>query len=306
MKNRIILFVLIIILKLNYKAQSYEINDSIISQNLYIENDSIDSVEISTLKTSILLGGTIGTFAITQVFQYEDYWGNRTPFHIMDWKTEYNDALLADKLGHFTFTYGLTKIYANGFEWAGFDKKSSLLYSSLVAFAYQTYVEVQDGHSTGQPYLGFSRGDFIANSIGALYPHLQSEFETLNKFNFKISFNKSANYEKIGYQNLTMDYESTYHWLTIDIYNLLDNNLQDYWSKYLNVAIGHSVNNIDRFGTGNHEVYLSLDWNLEPLRDLYDKDNHFLNSILTFISLYKLPAPAVKIYPNVVWYGLRL
>lgn len=305
MKNKRIL-IIILLLIWNTPLHSSEVRIDSLVNITQLQNKDKDTVKINDLKTAILLGSTIGTFAVTQVYQYKDYWGNRTPFHIMDWKTEYNDALMADKLGHFTFTYGLTKIYANGFEWAGFDRKSSLLYSSLVAFAYQTYVEVQDGHSTGQPYLGFSRGDFIANSIGAIYPHLQSEFETLNNFNFKISFNKSANYEKIGYQNLTMDYESTYHWLTIDLYNLLDENAQSYWSKYVNIAIGHSVNNIDRYGGGNHEIYLSLDWNLEPLREHYDNDNNLLNSILTFISLYKLPAPAVKIYPNVVWYGLRL
>ncbi|MFY8161871.1 MAG: DUF2279 domain-containing protein [Candidatus Kapaibacteriota bacterium] len=302
--NLIHIFTLIIFLFVIQNEKLF--SEDITTDTLPILKYDLTEQQINSYKLYGLLGATIGTFAITQIYQYEDYWGKRNDFTVMDWKTEYDDALCADKFGHFYFTYGLTKLYTNGFQWTGMDEKSSTFYSSIIALSYQTYVEIQDGFSTGQPYLGFSRGDIIANFAGAIYPNLQVRYDYLKNYNMKISFNKSKNYDKIGYQNVTMDYESTYHWLSIDIYNQLSDESKKYWTPYINLAIGHSVKNIDRYGVGNHEVYLSLDWNLEPLREYYDKDNHLLNSILTFIGLYKLPAPAVKIYPNVVWYGLRL
>lgn len=49
-------------------------------------------------------------------------------------------------------------------------------------------VEYHDGYSAGAPYLGFSRGDFIANILGAALPIAQEYVPSLDYVRFKFSF----------------------------------------------------------------------------------------------------------------------
>ena len=74
------------------------------------------------------------------------------------------------------------------------------------------------------------------------------------------------------------------------------------WSQYVNLAIGHSVNNIDRFGSGHHELYLSLDFNAEAL----PFDDAWGLTLKRLLNSMKLPMPCIKLYPNIVWYGIRI
>ena len=69
----------------------------------------------------------------------------------------------------------------------------------------------------------------------------------------------------------------------------------------MNLAIGHSVKNLDGFGGGHHELFIGLDWNLEGV----PIEGELWKTIAKTMSYYHLPAPTVKIYPNVVWYGLK-
>lgn len=273
----------------------------IFTVELYAKTSS-DTNSVSYTKLGIISGISVGGIIIGELNQKQTYWNERTSFHVMDFKTEYNDALLADKYGHLFFAYAVSRTYSTAFEWSGFNRKNATLLGGAVAFLYQTYIEIQDGFSTGAPYLGFSVGDMLANTTGAIFPYLQLQAPVLQNFNFKISFQKSANYEKIGYNSITEDYESTFHWLSINVNGLLSENAKKWYPAFINFAIGHSVKNIDRYGAGNHELYLAFDWNLEALPG----DSFILKLLKQTFNLYKLPAPAVKIYPNVVWYGLKL
>ena len=97
------------------------------------------------------------------------------------------------------------------------------------------------------------------------------------------------------------DYESTYHWLSIDVNGLLSSSAKEVFPDFINIAIGHSVKNLDGFGGGNHELYISLDWDFEALPG----ESSFWRTIKRWLNFYHFPAPAVKIYPDVVWYGLK-
>lgn len=259
------------------------------------------SATINYTKLIIISGVTVVGVTFGQIHQSDTYWGERSVFHSMPLNKEYPDALMADKFGHLFFANFLASTYKSAFEWAGFSKSDASLFGGGVALAYQTLVEMQDGFSGGKPYLGFSYGDMLFNTAGAAFPYLQINYPILNSFKFKISFRKSRNFDQLNYNSITEDYESTYHWLSINIYDFLPENIQKWYPKFLNLAIGHSVNNIDRYGAGNHELYLALDWNLEALQG----DNFLLNFLKRTFNFYKLPAPAVKVYPNVVWYGLK-
>jgi hypothetical protein len=44
-----------------------------------------------------------------------------------------------------------------------------------------------------------------------------------------------------------------------------------------------------------------LDWNLESIK----QGDDLLSKILRFLNHYHLPAPAVRILPSVIWYGVK-
>jgi hypothetical protein len=163
---------------------------------------------------------------------------------------------------------------------------------------YQTYIEVRDGFSKEW---GFSWGDFTADLLGSAYPVLQYHYPYLKNFIFKISYYPSERFKNHHNSYLVDDYESTYDWISFDLHNIVPQNMKQFFPPYINIAIGHSVKELDSPSGGHHEFFLGLDWNLKVL-----PDNCWLFSILkNTIGYYHLPAPAVKIYPGVVWYGLK-
>lgn len=253
---------------------------------------------VSVPKLAIVGGTTVGGFIGGYFFQRNLWWkGERSAFHF-DWDHDWRYALGADKLGHFYFPYAVTTIYAQAFTWCGIDTTSSLWLSAGLATAHQTFVEVRDGFSKEW---GFSWGDFAANTLGAAYPVLQHYAPGLRNIDFKVSYYPSAVFRAGGYGAIIDDYESTYHWASIDVHGLLPSSMQRWYPSWLNVAVGHCVRDLNAPGGGHHELYLSLDWNLEGLPG----DGWFWRLLKKNLNLYHLPAPAVKIAPNVVWYGVH-
>jgi hypothetical protein len=234
--------------------------------------------------------------------QAKEYWSDPSSFHIMNWNTEYDDALLADKFGHLTFSYVSAKTLSGLFESGGYNKREATWLGSGIALFHQTIVEIKDGYSEGAPYLGFSHGDALANIIGAGLPVLQEYYPELNFMHLKFSFNPSESFKQLGGNSIMNDYESTYHWLSFNIAGMIGKNRLGPWANYVNIALGHSVKGIDRYGSGNHEMYLSLDFNAEAL-PFEDGIGLTLKRLLNTL---KLPMPCIKIYPHIVWYGIRI
>lgn len=258
----------------------------------YGQDDSIKTGRLYTFGAV-----TAGAFIYGYGLQNNMWWkGEYSDFHT-NWREDWQSSLGADKIGHFYFGYSLTNIYKHGLNWAGFSKEKSLLYSGLFIFTYQTFLEIRDGFSKDY---GFSWGDFSANLMGSMYPLLQNKFDILQNFNFKISFQPSERFKQNSHSYITDDYESTYHWLTIDIDDLFPS-VDHFIFRFFNVAIGHSVKGLDQSGNGKHEFFIGLDWDLRELPG----NNKLFTFLKETLNLYHLPAPTIKIHPNIVWYGLK-
>jgi len=257
-----------------------------------------DRARIDPVRMGIVVGGTVAGFTIGHVWLNDLWWkGTKTDFHF-NTKQDYQYALNADKLGHAYFAYAGTTVYGDLFRWTGMDSTSAIWSGFGVAMAYQTYIEVRDGFSEGY---GFSWGDMAANTLGASLPVAKHYVPALRPIDLQISFWPSQAYKDGAYNAIIDDYTSTTHWLALSIYDWMPSDWQQWYPPWLGVAIGHSVENLDGMGGGNSVVYLSLDWQPHKINGLPD----WLRSVLRALHLYHLPAPAVKVYPNVVWYGLR-
>jgi len=257
----------------------------------------IDTSTINYYKLSFIGTATLGGFIYGQALQKNLWWkGEKSSFHF-NWKEDWAYALGADKFGHFYFPMLATNIYSDAFVWSGINKEQSLLYGGITALTYQSFTEIKDGFSK---QWGFSWGDFSANALGSAYPFLQYKFPQLKNFNLKISFFPSERFKHGSNKVIFDDYESTYHWLSISIANYLPEKIRKYYPNFLNVAVGHSVKGFDT-NSGHREIFFSLDLKTDELPG----NTSFLKFIKKYLNFYHFPMPAVKVYPNVVWYGLK-
>ncbi len=263
------------------------------------QNSPDSSAEnIDYFKLGMISGLTAGAIVYGHAVQSHLWWkGEKSKFHF-EWDYDWKYALGADKFGHFFFPYLTANTYSQLLRWSGFNKKRSLLYAGIFALAYQTYVEIKDGYSKEW---GFSWGDYSANVLGAAYPLLQNNFQLLKNFNFKISFYPSQRFKHGSNKVIFDDYESTYNWLSVNVYSLLPSRAKKYYPKFINIALGHSVKGLNNLDNAYHEFYIALDWNLENLPG----NGWLLKLLKRNFNYYHFPSPAIKIYPGVVWYGLK-
>ncbi len=254
---------------------------------------------VNPTKLAIVGGITVAGFVAGYALQDNLWWkGAGGAFHF-DWDHDWRYALGADKLGHFYFPYAVTTIYAQAFRWCGMDTVGSLWWAGGLALAHQTFVEVRDGFSR---QWGFSWGDVTANTLGAALPVAAGYVPALQAVRVKLSYDPSEKFRAGGYRAIIDDYESTYHWASVGLRDLVPAAWRGDVPAWLAIAVGHSVKGLDLAGAGHHEIYLALDWNLEGLPG----DGWFWNLLKKNLNLYHLPSPAVRILPGVVWYGLKL
>lgn len=272
----------------------------IISLSLPTVSKAADTISVtkSIIFGAAATGGVVASF----MFQTNEYWQDPAKFHIMDWETEYTDALMADKLGHFYFSYSLANSFAKMTEWTGLNKEASTWVGSGVSLLHQTYVEIYDGFSDGLPYLGFSRGDMIANILGSSYNVAMYYYPYLSHFKPKISYYP---YTSDEYSTVFTDYNNTNHWVSIDLAGMLgvDDKLIP---GLFAVALGHSVTGINRHGSGCHQVYIGLDinWNYFNQFEVV-QNSYYLQVLINLLEKYKFPLPAIRLTNGVDAFLIR-
>lgn len=255
-----------------------------------------DSVQIDRL---ILVGGASGVaFALGHGVLNNLWWkGAEAPFHV-NTTQDYLYALNADKIGHAFFAQFASSAYSRAFLWCGLDSSTSAWAGFGIAMSYQTYIEIRDGFSKDY---GFSWGDMSANVIGASLPLIKQYVPAVRPFDLQVSFYPSSKFRSGAYNAIIDDYESTTHWIAFQPFSSLPVAWQAWYPKWIGLAVGHTVANLDGTGGGNHRLFISLDWNLKELPGL----PRWLHTIFDVLHFYHLPAPAVEVYPNVVWYGFK-
>ncbi|MAT57947.1 MAG: hypothetical protein CMF23_08235 [Ignavibacteriae bacterium] len=252
-----------------------------------------DSTDVNPVRLTLISTATVGGFIYAYAIQNDMWWkGEKSKFH-SNWNQDWRYALGSDKYGHFYFGTLISKTYSDLFYWSGISKDKSKLYGAVLSFSYQTFIEIRDGFSKDY---GFSWGDFSANLLGSSLQLLKCEIDFLNFIDFKISYYPSERFKNNSNQYILDDYESTYNWISINSNKLISEKIP----SFINIAVGHSVKRLD-FSDSYHEIFLSLDWNFKGIKT----DSSFLKKLFEYLDFYHFPAPAVKVYPDLVWYGLK-
>lgn len=258
--------------------------------------------EFHPVRLAIVGGGTAAAVVGFHFYQMNAWWKDlRGPFHIQD---DWEYALHIDKAGHIYGGYILTHIATSMLDWVGVGEKNSVWFGATLGALYQLYVEFEDGFGL---QWGFSPGDAMGDVIGAYYPVAQYYAPVLRNFNFKLSY--VPTYELIhekpssyGHKPNIMidDYEGQTYWLSVNVHGLLPEGAKPYWPEWLGFAVGFSVKKLNGIGGGEREFFLSLDYDLTKLPG----DGWLWNGIKRALNFIHFPAPAIRVAPTAIYYGL--
>jgi hypothetical protein len=286
--NRILFLIFVLILILDYNCISETRGGDTSGVN--------DTVRLVPSRLLIVGGGATAILITAHLQNYNSWWkGTLGSFHL-----SVDDAppLGADKCGHFLFSYYSADLLGRSLRWSGIEPLRAAIYGSAFAFTLQLYVEIEDGF---HPDIGFSFGDITANTLGSAYAFLQQKYPALNAVSPKWSASPSTRYLRHEYRTIWDDYESQNYWLSFNLNDLTGNRLPSFFPSFLNIAVGYGVTNLDLKGSGDREIYLSLDIDVTKLPGNGD----FLASLKHILNYVHFPAPTVRLTPTIIGYGLR-
>ncbi len=249
-------------------------------------------------RVAILGSVTIASgFAINHQMRNAWWSGNRGPFHFRE---AFEYARNLDKLGHVYGGYLASFIFYRMTNWTGINESRAVWYGASLGFLFQLYVETQDGFSTRW---GFERWDAIGDFLGAALFVARYHFEPLQYFQMKFSYLPSENFrarrDARDVENWIDDYEGHTYWVSFRAGEFAHDRFSaPSWLRLFNIAGGWSLGpNRD-----HTEFYLGLDWNFEALPG----NNWLLRRLWEGFDHIRFPAPAVRIRPDGVWYGIYI
>jgi hypothetical protein len=181
---------------------------------------------------------------------------------------------------------------------SGLDYNSSALYGSIFGIAYQSYVEFEDGFAKDW---GFSPSDWYFDFIGPCFYLAQHYVPALQNITPKWQYipTEWTTKENINRPKTFLDdYNSTTFWYSLNVYNILPENLKKYWIPWLNITIGYGadsdIKNVDPLHPDQQNIrrfLIGLDYNLVKL---LPEGGSFWNWFRQTLNYIKFPSPAVE------------
>lgn len=261
------------------------------------------------------LGAATAAVYGSSLFVLNNYWYKDYPKKSFHTHNDFGEWLQMDKYGHTYSAYMLSKYSRELWRWSGLPRKQQVWIGGLSGFAYQSVIEVLDGHS-GQ--WGFSWSDMGANATGAAAMISQELLWNEQRIQLKFSstpkrYNnepalKARTDEQFGdiwLERLLKDYNAQTYWLSINPYSF---NKDGKFPKWLNIAVGYGAegmygadDNIWTNATGNQlnydriarirQFYISpdIDFTRIPTR------KKGLKVLFQVLNAIKVPAPALEL-----------
>lgn len=248
--------------------------------------------------TAVAFGGALLALAGT-ITWYQQAWypdSTKGPFNF---QTDWTYAKEFDKIGHAFGGWMASYCSHEAFIACGLSKEDAALWGAIGGLFFQTFIEVQDGFHTNY---GFDWTDQLGNTIGAGYFYAQRKIPFLQNFDPKWSVgptgrDSAREAAQTRSRLIVDDYDRQDMWLSVKVHNLLPTNLQPYWPKWLQLALGAGARDVELTGYRPYRVlHLSLDYNLvELLPDL----GSFGNWLKQGLNGFHWPAPALQLWPTV-------
>ncbi|MEO8514224.1 MAG: DUF2279 domain-containing protein [Ignavibacteria bacterium] len=296
-------------LKEKQDLRSFLLNSPKPEERTIFENDNFSlknfnkkkPYKVNPIKMTALGVVAAGVFVGFHIYYSNTWWKDQRDYFKFAADGYY--ARNIDKASHIYTANVFTVATSVAYEWTGVSPNKALLYGALTSLAYETYIEINDGFA---PNWGFDWGDMGANVFGAIYPFMQNLVSPLKHVNFKWSFKPEWIKKKVGNQDdLLDDYTNMTFWLSVNPMIVLPESVTKakFYPNFLALALGMSLSNASHVtGSQSAQVQwlISLDWDVNQLPGKSD----FMKKLKKILNFYHFPAPAVKISPNGVWYGL--
>jgi hypothetical protein len=253
--------------------------------------------EIKPTNLAILGGLYLGTFIGLHIYQHNAWWKDqRRGFHFEeDWVS----ALQADKSGHAYGGYMASYLMSEGLMASGFDWNDATLWGAVFGCVYQTYVETNDGFAKEW---GFSPSDWYFDVLGPLFFLAQHHVEALQNITPKWQYVPTTWYGQpqiVRPSTVFDDYNSSSFYWSLNVYNILPEQLKQYWLPWLNIAVGYGANAVDAVSDPNEppdqlsqrRYIVCLDYDLVKL---LPDGGPFWNWFRQSLDLIKFPAPSFE------------
>jgi hypothetical protein len=253
--------------------------------------------QIKPTNLAILGGLYLGTFIGLHIYQHNAWWKNQTRgFHFEeDWVS----ALQADKAGHSYGGYMASYLMSEGLMSSGFSWDAANLWGAIFGCAYQTYVETNDGFAKEW---GYSPSDWYFDVLGPLFFLAQHHVEALQNITPKWQYIPTTWYSEpqIGRPATVFDdYNSSSFYWSLNVYNILPEQLKQYWLPWLNIAVGYGANSVDVVTDPNEppdqlsqrRYIICLDYDLVRL---LPAGGEFWNWFRQSLDYIKFPAPSIE------------
>lgn len=270
----------------------------------YRSEDSADIATEISIPKAIGVGSTaLLSYAAAYVFVFQKGWWDNDSSHF-HFENDFDYALNLDKFGHFAAGVILGETFYEGYRWAGFSEFRSYLYAGLSAMATHIAIDVKDGYS---PAWGFSIFDVLSGSLGGFYPMAERYIPICKYIDLKWSYwiNTTVYYDKTNHRGdaiFTDDYVNQTFWASFKPYRLLPQSVRQYYPSWLAFAAGLSIDEkvFTKEPHPRREVYLALDYDLEAFRP----QSRLARTVIKYLNYFKLPAPAIQVYPEFHWFLL--
>lgn len=221
----------------------------------FMKADSLDKK-----RAWVAYGGSTGIVSGVTIWLYSSWYKqyDRTKFHFFN---DNHEWLQMDKLGHITSTYYESRWGSQIYRWTGMRPRKADWIGVGYGMAIQSTLEIADGFSAKW---GFSKGDYLANIIGATtfigqqiawdeqrislkvsstpkkYPNAPI-YSTDGKYSIPLS---TRAYNLLGDNYATSflkDYNEQTIWASVNVASFLSR--ESKFPKWLNVAVGYSIEN---------------------------------------------------------------
>ena len=246
------------------------------------------STEIKPIQASLVGLVVVVTGIALHNNQSVAWWdGKGRSFYIND---DWDNALFADKFGHFLGGYYTAYFAREAFVFSGFSWEQSILLGSVLGLVTQTYIEFKDGYAENT---GFSPSDFVADFAGVTYFYLQHKIPFLQNFTPKWQYTPPAMIgvpPKARTQTFLDNYNSTTAWISIHVRNLFWGEKKSFWPKWLNIGVGYGINGYYTSEMSSRFV-IGIDYNIV---ELLPDGVPLWNWLKQTINCFKFPAPAIE------------
>jgi hypothetical protein len=170
----------------------------------------------------------------------------------------------------------------------------------MMGLLYQTYVEVEDGHSRNW---GFSPSDEYANIFGSGFFLAQHYLPFLQNFLPRWQYvpaRWSGAASRSNGGTFIDDYNSSTFWYAVNVRNLLPGEFRRFWPRWLMLGAGYGVRGIDVPGQQPvRYAMIALDYDM---LELLPEGPGVWNWVRQTLNHIKFPSPAQEFGPTTRFY----